>query len=242
MTAVRFYGNRPPGIEDEFLPGRLIVIEGTDGVGRSTQVSLLKEWLEDGGYAVMDTGLRRSQLAGPGIDRAMRGNTLDPLTLELLYVTDFWDRLERLIVPALRAGMVALVDRYLYSLIARAVVRGVPARWIEDVCSFALVPDRVIYLDIDVEQLLPRVLGKTGLGYWESGRDVLPGRGLYESYVEYQTRLLAEFQRQAERHEFTVLDARGSIAEVFERLRDEVAAVVQEMAADTPPALTVPGA
>src|SRR5881628_2528651 len=114
MTVLQFYGDRPPGITGEVLPGRLVVIEGTDGVGRSTQVSLLKEWLESRGYAVVNTGLRRSELAGRGIERAKRGNTLDPLTLNLLYATDFWDRMERQILPALRAGMVALVDRYIF--------------------------------------------------------------------------------------------------------------------------------
>lgn len=86
------------------MPGRLVVIESTDGVGRSTQVALLKEWLEDEGYAVLDTGLRRSDLAGPGIERAKDGHTLDPITLNLFYATDFWDRLERQIIPGLRAG------------------------------------------------------------------------------------------------------------------------------------------
>src|SRR5947209_15392411 len=107
VTAPRFYGEPPPGIDETVLPGRLIVIEGTDGVGRSTHVSLLKEWLESRGYPVVNTGLRRSDLAGRGIERAKRGNTLDPLTLNLLYATDFWDRMERQILPALRAGMVA---------------------------------------------------------------------------------------------------------------------------------------
>ncbi len=128
MTALRFYGERPPGIEEDELPGRLIVIEGTDGVGRSTHINLLTEWLEARGYAVVNTGLRRSQLAGRGIERAKRGNTLDPLTLNLLYATDFWDRLERQILPALRAGMVALVDRYVFSLTREPSCRGSQAR------------------------------------------------------------------------------------------------------------------
>src|SRR5215467_3083429 len=162
MTAPRFYGAPAPGVEDVALPGRLIVIEGTDGVGRSTHVSLLKEWLESRGYAVVNTGLRRSELAGSGIERAKRGNTLDPLTLNLLYATDFWDRLERQILPALRAGMVALVDRYIFSLISRARVRGLPNEWIENLFGFALVPDLVVYLDVDLEHLLPRVLSSTG--------------------------------------------------------------------------------
>lgn len=241
MTAPRFYGVTPPGVGSEPLPGRLIVVEGTDGVGRSTQISLLKEWLEDEGYAVVDTGLTRSRLAGPGIERAKRGHTLDPITLNLFYATDLWDRLERQILPALRAGMVALVDRYVFSVVARAVVRGVPRDWIEDVCGFALVPDRVFYLDIEVPQLLPRVLSSHGFDYWESGRDYLGGDDVYASFVRYQTELLAEFRGLAGRHGFTTVDAGGSVVEVFQRLRDEIAEVVRGMdrepsASATPPA------
>ena len=230
MTALRFYGHRPPGIGGEALPGRLIVLEGTDGVGRSTQIALLTEWLEARGYAVVSSGLRRSGLAGRGIQRAKRGNTLDPLTLNLFYATDFWDRLERQIVPALRAGMVALVDRYIFSLVARAAVRGVSSEWMEGLYAFALVPDLVVYLDIDVEHLLPRVVGSTGLDYWESGEDFLPGPTLYDNFVEYQNRLLAELRRLAHSHGFVTIDARGSVSQVFRSLTDEVGRAVSEMA------------
>jgi len=213
------------------------VIEGTDGVGRSTQVALLKEWLEDRGYAVLDTGLVRSQLAGPGIKRAKQGHTLDPITLNLFYATDFWDRMERQIIPALRAGMVALVDRYVFSLIARASVRGVSREWMEELYGFALVPDRVIYLDIDVEHLLPRVLSSRGFDYWESGLDFLREPDVYHSFVHYQTELLAEFLRLAERHRFVVVDARKSIADVFAVLRGEVEEALHGMEVDRLPAV-----
>jgi dTMP kinase len=230
MRALRFYGEPPPGIDDTDVPGRLIVIEGTDGVGRSTHVALLKEWLEARGYAVVNTGLRRSKLAGRGIERAKRGNTLDPLTLNLLYATDFWDRMERQILPALRAGMVALVDRYIFSLMARARVRGLSAEWIENLYGFALVPDLVVYLDIDVEHLVPRVLGTIGFDYWESGQDYLPSPDMYNNFVEHQTRLLAEFRRLAAEHAFTTVDARGPIADVFKSMCQVIEPVVQDMA------------
>jgi dTMP kinase len=230
VTAPRFYGEPPPGIERTPLPGRLVVIEGTDGVGRSTHISLLKEWLEARGYAVVNTGLRRSELAGRGIERAKRGNTLDPLTLNLLYATDFWDRMERQILPALRAGMVALVDRYIFSLMARARVRGLSTEWVENLFGFALVPDLVIYLDIDIDHLVPRVLNSTGFDYWESGQDYLPGPEVYGNFVEHQTRLLAEFRRLAIEHAFTTVDARGPVADVFRALCDEIEPVLQDMA------------
>jgi dTMP kinase len=231
MSAPRFYGDPLPGVSDFALPGRLIVVEGTDGVGRSTHISLLKEWLESRGYAVVNTGLRRSELAGRGIERAKRGNTLDPLTLNLLYATDFCDRLERQILPALRAGMVALVDRYIFSLIARARVRGLTAEWVENLYAFALVPDLVVYLDIDLDHLVPRVLGSTGFDYWESGQDYLAGPDVYGNFVEHQTRLLAEFRRLAAEHAFTTVDARGAVADVFRRLCEVIEPVVEDMAA-----------
>jgi dTMP kinase len=242
VTRLRFYGDRPPGISDDVLPGRLIVIEATDGVGRSTQVSLLKEWLEDEGYAVLDTGLRRSDLAGPGIERAKQGHTLDPLTLQLFYATDFWDRLERLILPALRAGMVVIADRYIFSLIARAAVRGVPVDWLEDLYGVALVPDCVIYMDIDVEQLLPRVLSSTGFDYWESGQDFLPGHNMYDNFVVYQRLLLREFRRLGERHGFVVVDARGSVLSTFRALQKEIERVVEGMEAEPGSVIQATGA
>jgi dTMP kinase len=232
MTAMRFFDHRAPGLDGDRLPGRLIVLEGTDGVGRSTQIAMLREWLEDSGYAVATTGLLRSALAGKGIDRAKRGHTLDSVTLNLLYATDLWDRLERSIVPALRAGMVALVDRYAYSLMARAIARGVPEQWIERLLGFAVVPDKVIYLDIGVPELLPRVLANRGLEYWESGQDHLRGEGLFESFVQYQAVLLEEYRRLATRHGFAVVDARARVGEVFDRVRAEVASVVEGMEVD----------
>jgi dTMP kinase len=243
VTSLRFYGHQPASIEGGELPGRLIVLEGTDGVGRSTQIALLTEWLEARGYAVVSTGLRRSDLAGRGIARAKRGNTLDPLTLSLFYAADFWDRLERRILPALRAGMVALVDRYVFSLIARAIVRGIAAEWMEGLYGFALVPDLVVYLDIDLEHLLPRVLGSTGLDYWESGDDFLAGPDLYHNFVEYQTRLLVEFRRLADLHGFQTVDARGTVSEVFQAMVEQVSGVVRELSpavlATSPPPLDV---
>ena len=159
----------------------------------------------------------------------MRGNTLDPLTLNLLYATDFWDRLERQILPALRAGMVALVDRYVFSLMSRAIVRGLSREWLDNLFAFALVPDLVIYLDIDVEHLIPRVLASTGFDYWESGQDYLPGQDVFHSFVEHQTRLLAELRRQAHEHDFTIVDARQPIHEVFKSLCEAIEPVVSGM-------------
>ena len=211
------------------MPGRLIVIEGTDGVGRSTQIAMLQEWLEAEGYAVLVTGFRRSELAASGIDRAMRGNTLDALTLNLFYATDFWDRMEKSIVPALRTGMVALVDRYIFSIIARARIRGVPSGWLDDVFEFALVPDRVLFLDVDVEHLLPRVLSVRQFDHWESGEDFLRGPDLYDNFIRYQGALIEEFRSLAKQHDFVIVDGRGSVGDVFRMLQAEIREALKDM-------------
>ena len=229
MSTLSFYGHTPPGVGAESVPGRLIVIEGTDGVGRSTQIAMLQEWLEAEGYAVLVTGFRRSELAASGIDRAMRGNTLDALTLNLFYATDFWDRMEKSIVPALRTGMVALVDRYIFSIIARARVRGVPSGWLDDVFEFALVPDRVLFLDVDVEHLLPRVLSVRQLDHWESGEDFLRGPDLFDNFIRYQGALIEEFRSLAKQHEFVTVDGRGSVGDVFRMLQAEVREALTDM-------------
>lgn len=230
MTKIRFYGEGLAGFtRKKALPGRLIVLEGTDGVGRSTQIALLHEWVESKGYAVQATGLKRSDLAGRGIKEAMRGHTLGNLTANLFYATDMVDRLEKLILPALRAGFVVLTDRYIYSIIARAMVRGVDPTWLRDVFGFALVPDAVFYLHADLPHLIPRVLNVRRFDYWESGKDFLASRDYYDAFVEYQTRLLAQFEAIAEEYNFHRIDAIQSIREVFQDLKTEIKKVVADM-------------
>src|ERR1700683_4974598 len=140
------YGRLLPEMRLADLGGKLIVIEGTDGAGRSTQINLLKPWLEELGHAVVDTGMTRSPLAGDGIRRAKEGNNLGRVTQSLFYATDFIDRLENEIAPALRAGFVVLTDRYISSRMARAHVRGVEPAWLKAIYSVALKPDAVFYL------------------------------------------------------------------------------------------------
>jgi dTMP kinase len=229
MTRTLFYGHPLPGLREKELPGKLIVVEGTDGVGRSTQIALLREWLEANGYAATETGFTRSELAASGIKKAKRGHTMGDLTMNLFYATDFVDRLEKQIIPALRAGFVVLTDRYIYSLIARAQVRGVDSQWIRDVLGFALIPDVVFYLRIDVEHLLPRVVNSSGFDYWESGMDYLRGDDIYETYVSYQTHLIKQFDVMAEEYHFHVVDANSGVPEVFIELRNAIQTLVGDL-------------
>ncbi|MHB0858168.1 MAG: dTMP kinase [Anaerolineae bacterium] len=229
MTQIRFYGRGLPGMGAGELPGRLIVLEGPDGVGRSTQIALLREWLESSGYAVYSSGLKRSELASVGIAEAKRGHTLGNHTMALFYAADLADRLEREIIPALRAGFVVLTDRYLYSLIARYEVRGVNPGWLRAVMGFALIPDAILFLHSDIESLIPRVLNARSFDYWESGMDFMGYPDYYESFIDYQTRMLAAFERLAQEYGFQSIDATQSIEEVFLQLRSAIERVVCEL-------------
>lgn len=216
------YGKQLPGMNLFDLAGKLIVIEGTDGAGRTTQINLLKPWLEEMGHAVLDTGMTRSHLAGEGIRRAKEGNNLGRVTQSLFYATDFIDRLENEIMPALRAGFIVLTDRYIYSLMARAIVRGVDAAWIRSIYSVALVPDAVFYLRVGIEELIPRVVFSRGFDYWESGMDVFPGQDMYESFRSYQAALLTEFDRLSAEFNFETVDASGDVGIVFAQLKSKI--------------------
>ncbi len=224
-----FYGTPLPGIEDEEYGGKLIVIEGTDGVGRSTQIALLRTWLEARGHAVLDTGMTRSVLAGRGIKEAKTGHTLGRLTMQLFYATDFMDRLQNQILPALRSGFIVLTDRYIYSAIARAEVRGLDAAWIRSIYEIAVIPDAVFYLRINsAEELVGRVLTSgSGFDYWESGMDVYPGHDFYDSFIKYQSRMLTVFDDMTEEYGFHVVDASTSVRRVGATLRRVVARVIE---------------
>ena len=221
-----FYQNPLPGVDIGELQGKLIVIEGPDAVGRSTQVRMLKTWLEELGHAVLDTGMARSALAGKGIRQAKVGNTLGPVTMTLYYLTDFADRLENEIIPALRAGFVVLMDRYIFSIMARAIARGQSRAWIGRTTGFALVPHQVLYLRAEVKDLISRVVvGKGAFDYWESGLDMGFGRDMYDSFVRYQTRLIRVFDSLSAPYGFEVVDAGRPTQEVFETLQAAISGV-----------------
>ncbi len=220
------YGKLLPGMKLSDLGGKLIVIEGTDGAGRTTQINLLKPWLEELGHAVLDTGMTRSPLAGEGIRRAKEGINLGRVTQSLFYATDFVDRLENEIVPALRAGFIVLTDRYIYSLIARAIVRGMDPAWIRSIFEVALKPDAVFYLRLGLDQLVPRVVFSRGFDYWESGMDLYPGHDMYESFCNYQRALLDEFDRLSEEYRFEIVDAAAEPKTVFAHLQTRVLAIL----------------
>ncbi len=208
---LQFYSEPLAGVNCDELQGKLIVIEGPDAVGRSTQITRLAPWLEQRGHAVLHTGM------------AKEGHTLGPITMTLFYTTDFADRLENEIVPALRAGFVVLTDRYIFSIIARAIARGEDSRWIEQVAGFALVPHLVCYLRCDVKDLVSRVvLGRGAFDYWESGMDMRFGRDMYESFVKYQTRLIRALDRMSGKYGFNTIDASQQPDDIFRQLQRQI--------------------
>jgi dTMP kinase len=171
--------------------------------------------------------MARSALAGKAIRQAKEGHTMGAITMSLFYATDFADRLENEMIPALRAGFIVLTDRYIFSLMARAMVRGADPEWIKDVYGFALKPDAIFCLRVNVDDLVTRVLQSTGFDYWESGVDLHLGEDMYDSFVEYQNRLLARFDKMAEEYGFQVIDASRSIEEVFDNLKGQVDTLLQ---------------
>ena len=222
MTKLDFYGLHSYKLEANEYPGKLIVIEGTDGVGRTTQALMLRSYLESQGYAVVDTGAARSELAGKGIKRAKEGNTLGAITLGLFYATDFADRFEKQIIPSLKAGFIVLNDRYIYSLIARAIVRGVEEDWLKEIYGLALKPDMVFYLKISVKDLIPRVLAAKGFNYWESGMDLKLGNDLYESFVNYQSKLIEKLDVMSKEYGFIEIDATKEPQDAFLDIKNKL--------------------
>ena len=235
-VAGRYYGQGIPYLPIEGYPGKLIAIEGTDGVGRSTQIQLLREWLEIKGYGVIETGWTRSPLMQPTIELAKSSNTLNKLTFVLLYATDFADRLEKEIIPALKAGFVVLSDRYIFTALARAGVRGIDRQWQRNLYGFAVAPHMVFYLSIDVKTLIGRVLESRGMDFWESGMDMKAADDIYESFRTYQGKLLREYTSMADEFNFRVLDARRSIDRIQDELRRQVENFLEPAAIE--PALT----
>jgi dTMP kinase len=227
MPSFHYMGHAMPYLPKDGCTGKLIVIEGTDGCGRSTQAVLLKDWLEVQGYAVIDTGWTRSKLVGKAITDAKQGHSLHRLTYCLMYATDLADRMEFQIIPALKSGFIVLADRYIYTLLARGIARGADKTWLRELFSFAVRPDLVFYLQLGVADLVPRVLEAGKMNYWESGLDMNYGDDLYASFIAYQTALIDQFNILSEEFGFQCLDARQDARTIQRQLRRAVTGYLQ---------------
>jgi dTMP kinase len=237
VSAFRYLGHAMPYLPRDGCTGRLIVIEGTDGSGRTTQATMLKQWLEVQGFAVLDTGWTRSKLVGQAITDAKQGHSLHRLTYCLMYATDLADRLEYQILPALRSGFIVLADRYVYTAIARGIARGAERGWLDDLFGFAVAPDLVFYLRLDVKHLVPRVLAAGKMNYWESGLDMNYGDDLYDSFLAYQTTLIEQMDQMADQYSFLTLDGRDEPNAIQRRLRKMVEDYLHTTGYQLPPEL-----
>ncbi len=207
--------------------GLLIVIEGTDGSGKSTQIERLKRWIEDQSYGVMVSEWKTSKFIADAINDAKDRNLLNATTFSLLYAADFADRLEQVIIPALKAGFVVILDRYIYTAYARDVVRGHNIEWLKNLYDYAPEPDMIFYLDVPVEILLKRIIGTTGLDYWESGRDIGLSSDFYKSFQIYQGKCLDEYQKMIKEYGFISIDGTLSEKEIHKKIISEVKNILE---------------
>ncbi len=223
----RFYGHGIPGVDVGKLAGLLIVVEGADGSGRSTQIKMLIEWLESCGHSTVQVGLKRSTLVSEELDRAQHGNILSRTTLSLFYATDFADQMENMILPALRAGQMVLADRYIYTLMARDLVRGMDEEWLKNLYGMALVPDAVFYLNVAPEELVQRALAKySSLDYWESGMDLGLARNMFDSFLKYQALVASQFRHLQRAYGFQIIDGHRSVEAISAELQKKIEAVL----------------
>ncbi len=202
--------------------GLLVVVEGTDGAGKSTQINMLKRWIEDQSYGAMVSEWKTSRLISQVIDDAKERNLLNATTFSLLYAADFADRLTNTVIPALEAGFVVLMDRYTYTAFVRDVVRDHDMNWVKKLYDYAPEPDLVFYLDMPVETLLKRIIGTTGLDYYESGRDIGLSRDFYKSFKLYQSKCLEEYSKMKDEYGFISIDGTKSPEEINTVMREKL--------------------
>jgi dTMP kinase len=194
------------------FPGRLIAVEGLDGSGKSTQIYLLKRWLELCGLKVYFSEWNSSKLVKSATSKGKNRTLLTPSTFSLIHATDFADRYERQLVPLLRAGYLVLCDRYAYTAFARDVVRGVPPDWVRGLYSFAAKPDVTFFFQARLEVSLARILsGRPQLKYFEAGMDLNLSNDIEESFRIFQGRMLEQYLAMSSEFKFTVMDANQSI-------------------------------
>jgi len=220
---IEYYGRGLSYSQESRIRGRLIVIEGPDASGRSTQVTRITSKLEADGHAVLNTGLRRSELISPGILEAKRNLVLGKRTISLFYAADFADQLENKIIPALRSGFIVLADRYIYTLMARDVVRGISKRWSYNLFGFAIKPDLVFYVDVDPNELVHRVFQKNAsLDYYESGADLGLSDNMFESFLIYQSMVAREFRKMQKKYGLIFINGNRSIEEINAELQGKI--------------------
>jgi dTMP kinase len=220
---IKFIDSGIKYLQDIEIKGSFIVIEGPDASGRSTQIDKITAKLESDGHAVINAGIRRSDLISKGIIEAKRNYLLGKRTMALYYAADFADQLEHKIIPALKAGFIVLSDRYIYTLIARSSVRGVNKNWLHSLFSFAIKPDLVFYLDVDSYNLIHRVFQKNySLDYYESGLDLGISNDIFDSFVKYQYILKKEFEKMRSKYDLINIDGNNTIEVIYQQIQSKI--------------------
>ncbi len=207
-------------------PGKLIVVEGVDGSGKSTQLNLLKNWLEDRGQKVIFTQWNSSKLISKTIKEAKRSNTLIPVTFSLLHATDFADRLENIIKPALKAGLTVLADRYCFTAFARDVARGVDKEWVRNLYEFAIKPDAAMYFRVPIETSLSRIATSRLPGFYEAGMDIGLSADPRQSFQIFQSMVINEYDQMVDEFGLSVMPAVDPIHEQQVLFRQKVGQIM----------------
>ncbi len=204
-------------------PGKLFIVEGVDGSGKSTQISLLKKWLESEGYSVFFTEWNSSDIVRETTKEAKKKNLLTPTTFSLLHATDFADRLDYQIIPPLKAGMIVLADRYAYTAFARDVVRGVSREWVRNLYSFSVRPDISFYFDVPIQIACDRILSnRSEIKFHEAGMDLGLSMDTKESFRLFQGKIMEEYKKMIEEFDLTPVDATLEIHDQQKLVRDRV--------------------
>ncbi len=206
--------------------GLLVVIEGTDGAGKSTQVNMLKDFVQGECFGCVVSEWKTSRLISGLINEAKEKNLLNTTTFSLLYAADYADRLENVIIPALKAGFVVLLDRYVYTAYVRDSVRGHDINWVKKLYEFAPEPDLVFYLKMPPDKLIKRLIASGGLDYFESGRDIGLSTDIYKSFEIYQKRCLEEYKKLQKEYGFIEIDGMKDKMEIHEIIKSELKKVL----------------
>src|SRR4029077_7058755 len=205
------------------VPGRLFVVEGIDGSGKSTQMALLQKWLESEGYVTFFSEWNSSPLVRDVTRRGKRKRALTPMTFSLIHATDFADRMEQHIIPPLKAGALVLADRYIYTAFARDVARGVDPAWVRGLYQFAVKPTIGFYFKISLEEAMKRILGgREEIKYYEAGMDMKISEDIEESFRVFQGRIIEEYEKMVHEFGLVVIDASQSIEEQQVQMREIV--------------------
>jgi dTMP kinase len=216
-------------LKDIEINGSFIVIEGPDASGRSTQIQKITEKLEADGHAVVNAGLKRSDLISQGIIEAKRNFQVGRRTMALYYAADFADQLENKIVPALKAGFIVISDRYIYTLIARSSVRGINKNWLHQLHGFAIKPDLIFYLNVDPFNLIHRVFKKNkSLDYYESGSDLGLSADIFDSFIKYQLLLKKEFTMMQKKYGLIDVDGNKSIEDIYHNIQTKISGYLDQ--------------